>query len=225
MSEDRELSALYQSAEKPQPSTALDETIRSAAQREAKPERSHAPQWFGGIAASLFAALLVTQLIPIQEQEDAFLGKQANSPAAPTDNVGLIESQEAEIPQAAAITETAATARAQKETKTVAKTKRVTPQKSESELARSIKPAMRSRSTTLEKDEADAGSLADDVQMPGMMQFMNIPTLHPELQTITDLLDAGKILEAREKLELFKKRHPEERIPDGILKKFSAQSR
>lgn len=192
MSEDRELSTLYQSAEKPQPSAALDEAIRAAARRETKPERSHAPHWFGGIAASLFAALLVTQLIPVDEQQDAFLLKQTNTPAAP-------------------------------------KAKRVVPGKPE--LARSVKPAMRAKSATLEKEEkeADSAPSAGAVQMPEVMQLMAIPPLHPELRTIIDLLDAGKTVEAREKLELFRKRYPEERIPDGILKRFeidaSGQSR
>jgi len=165
MSDDRELSALYQSAEKPQTSAALDKTIRAAARREAKPGRSHASQWFGGIAASLFAALLVTQLIPIEE------------PATP-------------------------------------KAKRVAPQKLEAELARSIKPAMRLKSSTL--DEADSAPPTRAVPIPEMMQLMSVPP-QPDLQTIIDLLDAGKTREAEEQLALFRKRYPEATIPEEIL--------
>lgn len=86
MSDDRELSSLYHSADKPQPPAALDDTIRSAAHKAVKPKRSHAPQWLGGIAASLITALLVTQLLPTMEQEASLTPESLKVPGPPAES-------------------------------------------------------------------------------------------------------------------------------------------
>ena len=213
MSDDRKLSALYHSADKPQPSAALDESIRSAAQQAVKPKRSHAPQWLGGIAASLIAALLITQLLPTVDQEagvspglhDAL--RPATDAAAPTSRV---LAEDALAPSAPLAVQKKATAERalvgkQIEQETV-------------EMKRSPAP-----DKAFMMDESDsvlsAEPGAEENRAPAVLQA--IPT-SPEtaLQTIIDLLDAGKTREARQQLDDFRKRYPGVEIPETLTRRL-----
>ena len=193
MSDDRELSALYHSADKPQPPTALDETIRSAAHQAIKPKHSHAPQWLGGIAASLIAVLLITQLLPTMEQEANIAPGLDNAPR-------LDMYEEALVPAAPPSVK----------------------KKAEAERARISKQQAPERG--LAQDEADAAlssePMAEEIRVLIAPQTTSTSP-EMELKIITDLLDAEKIHEAKQRLDDFRKRYPDATIPDTITQRIS----
>jgi hypothetical protein len=212
MSDDRELSALYRSADKPQPSAALDETIRSAAQKAAKPKRSHVPQWLGGIAASIVAALLITQLMPTAEQDAGVSPRlhDAPRPAADAAAPSRVLTEDA-LPPSAPLT-------VQK--KAAAERARVGKQLEQEKVEMKREQA---HDKGFRMDEYDsvlsAEPVAEESRAPAAAQA--IPTSpEAELQTIIDLLDAGKTREAEQRLDDFRKRYPGIEIPETITRRL-----
>jgi hypothetical protein len=185
MSDDRELSALYHSADKPQPSATLDVTVRSAAHKAVKPKRSHAPQWLGGIAASLFAALLLTQLLPTVEQE---AGISPGLDDAPRPAMDAIAPSRRGLSEDALAPATPLPAQKKAETERARVRKQVTQEQAEMKRA----PA---------REEAFPEA---------------------ELQTIIDLLDAGKTREAKQHLDDFRKRYPGVEIPEALTRRLES---
>jgi len=214
MSDDRDLSALYQSADKPQPPAKLDKAVRAAAHKAVKRKRSHAPQWLGGIAASLFAALLITQMMPVVEQE-AVSTQPGNLPRPAADSVepGM------ELREAAPAAEAPAPA----------------PLESKPDRARTgnqfVQEKLEVKQSQVRK-KAVAGDEVDALSSPGMMledaaglavEPKATPTARDTaLQTIIDLLDAGKTREAKQQLADFRKRYPEAEVPDSITRRLES---
>lgn len=207
MSDDRELSTLYQSSDKPQPPAALDKTIRAAAHKAVEPKRSHAPQWLGGIAASIVTALLITQMMPTVEQEAEVSVEHYNmrQPASDALAPGL-ELHEEAIPQDAKPER--------------AKTDKQTMQE-KAELKRS--PV---RNKAAAQDEADSISSSEPVEKPTSRTLLtpSVTSSSPEneLQAIIDLLDADRIIEAKQKLDNFRNSYPEADIPETITRRLEA---
>ena len=213
MSDDRDLSALYQSADKPQPPAALDETVRAAAHQAVKPKRSHAPQWLGGIAASLIAALLITQLMPTVEQEADISIRQRDMRLPATDAVepGL------------ELREAAPAAAAPKSAPLESKPDRARTGNlimlEKSELKRSQPPEK-----AAVRDEADA-ILSSEPMEEEARGALSTPVVIPtsaetELKNIIDLLDAGRLREAAQRLDDFRKRYPEVEIPETLTRRL-----
>ena len=213
MSDDRDLSALYQSADKPQPPAALDETIRAAAHQAVKPKRLHAPQWLGGIAASLIAVLLITQLLPTVEQEADVSTRQHDMHLPATDGIEAAQESREAAPAAAAPQSAPLESkpdRARIDNLIILE---------KSELKRSQPPEK-----AVARDEADAilspepveeevrGALSTPVVIP--------TTAETELQSIIDLLDTGRLREAQQRLDDFRKRYPEVEIPETVTRRL-----
>ena len=213
MSDDRELSALYHSADKPQPPAVLDETVRSAAHQAVKPKRSHAPQWLGGIAASLIAALLITQLLPTVEQEAGVSPELDDAPLPAVDAVApgrRVLSEDALAPTAPR------PARKKAEAERARVGKQVTQEQAEMKRA----PAGDKAFTMDEYDSAvPAESVTEEIRTPALPQAAPMSP-ETELQTIIDLLDAGKTRAARQHLDDFRKRHPEVEIPEAVTRRL-----
>ncbi len=212
MSDDQDLSALYQSADKPQPPATLDETIRDAAHKAVKSKRSHAPQWLGGIAASLIAALLITQLLPTVEQ--AAVSTMPDNIPSPAADLAAPRLELREAAPAAAAPKSA-------------------PQKSKPERTRTDNQIMQekiemkrsqARKKASVRDEADAILLSEPMEKEAR-EALSTPVIIPsppdtELQAIIDLLDAGKTSEAKQQLDDFRNRYPEADIPETITRRL-----
>jgi len=204
MSDDQDLSALYQSADKPQPPAVLDESIRAAARKALRPKRSYAPQWLGGIAASLIAALLITQMMPTVQQETEILTMPDNI-AHPAADLAAPGPELREAAPAAAASDSA-------------------PQKSMPEPARTGNQQTQVRKKSSALDEADAvlSSEPREKEVPGVLSPPLATSTQPgtELQAIADLLDAGKMHEARQRLDDFRKRYPGVDVPETITRRL-----
>ena len=204
MSDDQDLSALYQSADKPQPPAVLDESIRAAARKALRPKRSYAPQWLGGIAASLIAALLITQMMPTVQQETEILTMPDNI-AHPAADLAAPGPELSEAAPAAAASDSA-------------------PQKSMPEPARTGNQQTQVRKKSSALDEADAvlSSEPREKEVPGVLSPPLATSTQPgtELQAIADLLDAGKMHEARQRLDDFRKRYPGVDVPETITRRL-----
>lgn len=213
MSDDRDLSALYKSADKPQPPASLDEAIRDAAHKAVKPRRSHTPQWLGGIAASLIAALLVIQLLPTVEQEADISTIPGNIPR-PTADFAAPGTQLREAIPAAAVPKSA-------------------PPESKPDRARIGNQILQEklelkqsqvRKKAAARDETDA-VLSSEPMEEEARGARSTPVVIPaspetELQAIIDLLDAGKTHEARQQLDDFHKRYPGVEIPETLTRRL-----
>lgn len=204
MSDDRDLSALYQSADKPQPPAMLDKSIRAAARKALRPKRSSAPQWLGGIAASLIAALLITQMMPTVEQEAEILTVPDNI-AHPAADLAAPGPELREAAPAVTAPDSA-------------------PQKSIPERARTGNQQTQVRKKSSARDEADAVLSSEPLEkeVPGALSTPLSTSTQPgtELQAIADLLDAGKMHEARQRLDDFRKRYPGVDIPETITRRL-----
>lgn len=214
MSDDRDLSALYQSADKPQPPDALDKAVRAAAHKAVKPKRSHAPQWLGGIAASLIAALLITQMMPVVEQE-AVSPLPDNLPRPAADSAA----PRMELREAAP----AATAPAPAPLESKPDRARTGNQFMREKLE--VKPSQAPKKAVA-RDEADAlsspGIMAEDAA--GVAVELTASPTPPDaaLKAIIDLLDAGKTREAKQQLAAFRTRYPEAEVPDSITRRLES---
>ena len=213
MSDDQDLSALYQSADKPQPPAALDETVRAAAHQAVKPKRSHTPQWLGGIAASLIAALLITQLMPTVEQEADISIRQHDMRLPATDAVepGL------ELREAAPAAAAPKSAPLESKPDRARTGDQIMLEKSELKRSRPSKKAAA-------QDEADAILSSEPVEEE-VRGALSIPVVVPtsaetELQNIIDLLDAGRLREAEQRLDDFRQRYPEVEIPETLTRRL-----
>jgi hypothetical protein len=215
MSEDRDLSALYRSADKPQPPAALDAIIRDAAHKAVKPKRSHAPQWLGGIAASLIAALLLTQLLPTLEQEADTSTLPRNIPHPAED----FAAPDLELREAAPATV------APKPAPTESKTDRARTGNLIMQEKSGLKQSQAHKKATA-RDEADAiqsSETMEEADHGGLSTPAVVPaSLQTELQAIADLLDAGRIREARQQLDHFLKRYPESEIPESLSRRLDS---
>jgi len=213
MSDDQDLSALYQSADKPQPPAALDETVRAAAHQAVKPKRSHTPQWLGGIAASLIAALLITQLMLTVEQEADISIRQHDMRLPATDAVepGL------ELREAAPAAAAPKSAPLESKPDRARTGDQIMLEKSELKRSRPSKKAAA-------QDEADAILSSEPVEEE-VRGALSIPVVVPtsaetELQNIIDLLDAGRLREAEQRLDDFRQRYPEVEIPETLTRRL-----
>ena len=213
MSDDRDLSALYQSADKPQPPAALDETVRAAAHQAVKPKRSHAPQWLGGIAASLIAALLITQLLPTVEQEADVSTRQHDMHLPANDGIEAAQESREAAPAAAAPQSAPLESkpdRARIDNLIILE---------KSELKRSQQPEK-----AVARDEADAILSPEPVEeeVRGALSTPVVidTTAETELQGIIDLLDTGRLREAQQRLDDFRKRYPEVEIPETVTRRL-----
>jgi len=212
MSDDRELSDLYRSADQPQPPAALDETIRGVAHRAVKRKRSHAPQWLGGIAASFIAALLITQLLPTAQQEADIAPGLHDAPRPATQAIapGRIRTEDAAAPATTPAAQKKSTAERARAGNQVMQEKAELKQDQESDRAFPL-------------DEYDAVLSAEPVEQE--IRALAIPKAAPVppetvLQTIIDLLDAGKTVEARQQLDDFRIRYPGVEIPASITRRL-----
>jgi hypothetical protein len=215
MSDDRELSALYHSADKPQPPAVLNETIRSAAHKAVKPKRSHAPQWLGGIAASLIAALLITQLLPTAEQEAGVSPRLDDAPRPAMDAIA---------PSRRGLSEDALAPTAPLPAQKKTATERARASKQLEQEKAGMKPAQ-ARKKAFARDEADSAlsavPMAEEVRAPAIPQAVPVSP-ETELQTIIDLLDAGKTREAKQHLDDFRKRYPGVEIPEALTRRLKS---
>ena len=215
MSDDRELSALYHSADKPQPPAVLDETVRSAAHKAVKPKRSHAPQWLGGIAASLFAALLLTQLLPTVEQEAGISPGLDDAPRPAMDAIA---------PSRRGLSDDALAPATPLPAQKKAATERARVRKQVTQEQVGMKPAPVSKKA-FARDEADsalsAEPMAEEVRAPAIPQAVPASPA-AELQTIIDLLDTGKTREAKQHLDDFRKRYPGFEIPEALTRRLES---
>ncbi len=207
MSDDRDLSALYRSSDKPQPPAALDAAIREAAHSAVKPKRSHAPQWLGGIAASLIAALLIVQLFPTVEQET---GADLPATDAPESVIELHEAAPAGAPSAYAPAE-AESGRAR--TSDHMMPKRLEMQQS---LMRDKAAARKQADSAV--SSASPGDDADGVSLSPASESASTEL---ELQTIIHLLNTGRTREAKQLLDDFRDRYPDTDIPESITRRLT----
>jgi hypothetical protein len=199
--EDRALSGLYRSAERPQPPASLDATIKSAARAGPRRRRVHALQWLGGLAASLLAAVLLMQLYPRAIQEPELAGGAREAPMRE--------------PTAQPLEERKAR-------------RSVIPEDVSPLAPRMPAPAasLRSEGARDAESKADRGS-AEPEASPDRKR--ELPATKPEeprgnpdadLQTITGLLDSGDMPRARQRLAEFRARYPGFEIPETVLRRF-----
>lgn len=206
--DDQALSALYQGAGKPHPSTELDDSIRAAARKSVKRPGLHIPRWLSSIAATIIVGILVVQLYPVAvndlesvesltapKQESARRqGKplservqQRKSESLPT------PSRDRSIPHAAP----GATS-----PQTGLKNETVPPP--ETPLYRSKVPG---GTPALEAGERlKSGDTAEITR-----------AAEKELQEIIDLMEKGDLDEAKKRLSEFQQRYPRFKIPDRVI--------
>ncbi len=197
MSDDRDLSTLYRSSDKPQPPAALDAAIREAAHSAVKPKRSHAPQWLGGIAASLIAALLIVQLLPTVEQETG-----ADLPA--TDAVESV----IELHEVAPTGAPSAYAPAEAEIERARTSDNIMPKKLEMQQSQT-----REKAAARKQTDSALSSAPPPASEPASREM--------ELQTIINLLNTGRTHEAKQLLDDFRDRYPDADIPESITRRLT----
>ena len=194
MSDDRELSDLYQSADKPQPSAALDAVVKAAARQPLKSRRSYALQWIGGVAATVFAALIVVQMLPIVEQQAGYDSMMNDAPAetpARAEEVQINKPARRESPAAV---------------------QSLAPRKKLESKQLHIQPKSLAAEDDLSRQTAENGMQKQRAASPA--------TAESEMQAISTLLDDGKTGEAVSRLRNFRQRYPDFKIPEALLKRL-----
>lgn len=193
MSDDRELSDLYRSTDKPQPSAALDAAIKAAARQPLKSRRSYALQWIGGVAATLFVALLVVQMLPVIEQQAGYDSVMHDAPQAPP------AAEEARINRPARQESAGAV-------QSLAPRKKVESKK------------LRTRPKAFMAEDAMSERTAED----RVQRQLPAPplTADSELQTISKLLDDGKTDQALTRFKAFRQQYPEHAVSEALVKRL-----
>lgn len=208
--DNQELSALYQRAEKPEPPAALDETIRAAARKSGNHTLQHLTQWLSGIAATVIVGIMVVQLYPI-----------AVNDLEPAETFGVQE-RERSRPQAERFSDQTAKQKsdtvhtpqpAREQTIQRAAPAAVAPQRELKKEAapRASMPVLRSKA--MELDTLSDGDTGQDSEV------LPETTITPEmeLESISVLIEQGKIEQAKKRMTAFRERYPHHEIPDSII--------
>ena len=219
MSDDPKLSQRYRDLPREEPPRELDEAILAASRRavEARPAPLVAPtgrrRWYFPVAAAAVIVLAVAVVAHVdRETPDAELATAPASVSEPSPPAAAAEERKAEQPKPARRAAKSADSRFAPDPRADSAAPAAAAPAAEA-------PAPAAPPVAQARRERDAGDRVARAQTQGASLAKLAQSPEQWLQRIADLRQQGKNEEADRELAEFRKRHPEYKIPEEILKR------